>query len=145
MSDWVGQRLGADIRFVDHSGLGARSRASPEGFVRALVAAQTVPTGAVLKSVLRELGMRDEEGGGIESPVRVIGKTGTLNFVSTLVGYIQPPGGRELVFAIQSADTARRDRLTEAERESPEGGRAWTRRARKLQGQLIARWAGLYA
>lgn len=145
MSDWVKGSLGADIRFVDHSGLGAKSRVTPSEFARALVAAQRVPSGALLKTVLRDLGMKDDDGGGIESPVKVIGKTGTLNFVSTLVGYIQPPAGRELVFAIMSADTARRDRLSEAERERPEGGRSWNRRARRLQGQLIARWAGLYA
>ena len=144
MSDWAKARLGADIRFVDHSGLGAKSRVSAAEFVTALVAAQRIPAGPALKSVLRELGLKDDEGGAIESPVRVVGKTGTLNFVSTLVGYIQPPSGRELAFAILSADTARRDRLSEAERERPEGGRAWTRRARRLQGQLIARWAGLY-
>lgn len=144
MSDWAKARLGADIRFVDHSGLGAKSRVSAAEFVTALVAAQRIPAGPALKSVLRELGLTDDEGGAIESPVRVLGKTGTLNFVSTLVGYIQLPSGRELVFAILSADTARRDRLSEAERERPEGGRAWTRRARRLQGQLIARWAGLY-
>ena len=29
-------------------------------------------------------------------------------------------------------------------REEPEGGKSWTRRARRLQGQLISRWAGAY-
>ena len=52
---------------------------------------------------------------------------------------------RELAFAIFCADAARRDRLSVAEREQPQGGKGWTRRARRLQGQLIARWAGLYA
>jgi D-alanyl-D-alanine carboxypeptidase/D-alanyl-D-alanine-endopeptidase (penicillin-binding protein 4) len=98
-----------------------------------------------LKPVLRDLGMRDGDGEEIESPVAVIGKTGTLNFVSALVGYVQPPSGREMAFAIFCADVARRDRLSVAEREQPQGGKSWTRRARKLQGQLIARWAGLYA
>ena len=30
-------------------------------------------------------------------------------------------------------------------REDPEGAGSWTKRARRLQGQLINRWAGLYA
>lgn len=145
MSGWIGDRLGAKARFVDHSGLGASSRISPAQFVRALYAAQGLPSGPVLKTVLRDLGMSDDEGGAIESPVKVIGKTGTLNFVSTLVGYIQPPSGREMVFAILSADTARRDRLSVDERERPQGGRAWLKRARRLQGQLISTWAGQYA
>lgn len=145
MTGWIEQRLGARSRFVDHSGLGATSRISAQDFVQALVAAQSLPAGPMLKSVLRDLGMSDDEGGAIKSPVKVVGKTGTLNFVSTLAGYIQPPSGREMVFAILSADTARRDRLSVAERERPEGGRPWLKRARRLQGQLISAWVGQYA
>lgn len=145
MSDWAKARLGAEGRFVDHSGLGGDSRISAEQMVQAMVAAQATGAGGQLKAVLRDLGMRDGDGEAIESPVRVIGKTGTLNFVSALVGYVQPPSGRELAFAIFCADSARRDRLSVTEREQPEGGKAWTRRARRLQGQLIARWSGLYA
>lgn len=145
MSDWLRARLGAEGRFVDHSGLGNQSRISAQQMVRALVAAQGTPSGRGLKSVLRDLGMRDDEGGAIESPVAVIGKTGTLNFVSALVGYVQPPSGRDMAFAIFCADTPRRDQLSESEREQPKGGKSWTRRARKLQGQLIARWGTLYS
>ncbi|MEN9408927.1 MAG: D-alanyl-D-alanine carboxypeptidase/D-alanyl-D-alanine-endopeptidase [Pseudomonadota bacterium] len=144
MSNWARGRLGADGRFVDHSGLGGQSRVSAVEMVKALVAAQATPSGRGLKPVLRDLGMRDGDGAEIESPVKVIGKTGTLNFVSGLVGYVQPPSGREMAFAIFCADVARRDRLSVAEREQPKGGKAWTRRARKLQGQLIARWAEAY-
>lgn len=145
MSDWAKARLGADGRFFDHSGLGSDSRISPTQMVRALVAAQATPTGRGLKPILRDLGMRNGDGEEIDSPVSVIGKTGTLNFVSSLVGYIQPPSGREMAFAIFCADPARRDRLSVAEREEPAGGKAWTRRARRLHGQFIARWATLYA
>ncbi|MFD1808302.1 D-alanyl-D-alanine carboxypeptidase [Gemmobacter lanyuensis] len=48
-------------------------------------------------------------------------KTGTLNFVSALAGYITPPGGRQMAFAIFTADPDRRARLTVAEREDPPG------------------------
>ncbi|MBC2836400.1 D-alanyl-D-alanine carboxypeptidase/D-alanyl-D-alanine endopeptidase [Paragemmobacter straminiformis] len=144
MADWAQARLGVRARFVDHSGLGAASRIAPVEMVRALVAAQGTPMGAPLKAVLRDLGMKGEDGAAIESPVKVIGKTGTLNFASGLVGYIQPPKGREMAFAIYCADTGRRDGLSRAEREQPPGGKAWLRRARRLQGQLIARWAGIY-
>lgn len=144
MSDWARGRLGAEGRFLDHSGLGGDSRVAPVEMVKALVASQGTPSGRGLKAVLRDLGMRDGDGEAVESPVKVIGKTGTLNFVSALVGFVQPPSGRELAFAIFCADVARRDRLSVAEREQPAGGKAWNRRARKLQGQLIARWAGVH-
>lgn len=145
MTDWAAERLGARGRFVDHSGLGAESRISALEFARALVAAQSTPMEQTFKAVLRDLGAPEEGEEGLGGPVKVIGKTGTLNFASTLVGYIQPASGRELAFAILSADTKRRDGLSLAERESPPGGKAWLRRARALQRDMIARWAGVYA
>jgi len=40
-------------------------------------------------------GMRDAKGKKQPGhPVRVVAKTGTLNFTSALAGYILPPGGR---------------------------------------------------
>ncbi len=144
MSDWARMRFGMQARFVDHSGLGAASRVAPVEMVRALVAAQGTPMGGPLKTVLRDLGMKGEDGAKIDSSVRVIGKTGTLNFVSGLVGYIQPPKGREMAFAIYCADTTRRDALSRDEREQPAGGKTWLKKARRLQGQLVNRWAGLY-
>lgn len=145
MSNWAKAGYGIDPHYVDHSGLNGASRISAGDMVRTLVGARGNPNGAVLRSVLRDVGMHDAKGKEIEGhPVRVLAKSGTLNFVSGLAGYIVPPKGPELAFAIFAADTARRDKLTESEREKPEGGEAWTKRARRLQGQLIARWAGVY-
>ena len=145
MSNWAKAAYAIDAQYVDHSGLNGTSRISAGDMVRALVGARGNPNGAVLRSVLRDVGMRDAAGKVIEGhAVRVLAKSGTLNFVSGLAGYIAPPRGRELAFAIFAADTARRDKLAEAEREQPEGGEAWTKRARRLQGQLISRWAGAY-
>jgi D-alanyl-D-alanine carboxypeptidase/D-alanyl-D-alanine-endopeptidase (penicillin-binding protein 4) len=141
MSAWAGGRFGVSARYVDHSGLGGDSRISASDMVTALRASRN----GGLPGILREQGMRDEKGKEIKNhPVRVMAKTGTLNFVSGLAGYIMPPSGKELTFAIFSADTRRRDALREAEREQPEGGPQWTRRARTMQSLLINRWAGLY-
>ncbi len=146
MSDWGRAAYGVDARFVDHSGLNGVSRVSAGDMVATLVRARANPNGAVLRSILRDVGMRDAAGKEIKDhPVRVLAKSGTLNFVSGLAGYIVPPKGPDLAFAIFAADTARRDRLTEDQREKPEGGEAWTKRARRLQGQLINRWVGLYS
>ena len=101
--------------------------------------------GALLPGILRDVGMKDDQGKVIaDHPVQVRAKSGTLNFVSGLAGFIAPPGGRRLAFAVYAADVPRRDALTEAEREDPEGGEAWTKRARVLHGRLIARWAELH-
>jgi hypothetical protein len=58
--------------------------------------------------------MKDDKGAVIKGhPVKVLAKSGTLNFVSGLAGHIVPPpifwDGRELVFAIFSGDPERRD------------------------------------
>lgn len=144
MTDWVRVKYGVGSTYVDHSGLGGASRVTSADMARIFVAARQARAG--LQPILRNIGMRDAKGKVIEGhPVRVMGKSGTLNFVSALAGHIIPPNGRELVFAIFSGDVTRRDALTAAERESPPSGDAWTRRARTLQGQLIANWAKTYA
>ena len=146
MTGWAQKTFGISALFANHSGLGGATRISAGDMVKTLVGARSTVTGQILPSILRDIGMRDAKGRDIkDSPVKVRAKSGTLNFVSGLAGYIVPPKGPELAFAIFAADTARRDKLTEAEREQPEGGEAWTKRARRLQGQLISRWAGLYS
>ena len=65
--------------------------------------------------------------------------------MSGLAGYIQPTSGRELCFAIFAADVPRREALAMEDREAPDGGEAWNRRARRLHQQLIRRWVDLYA
>ncbi len=138
---WAKTRLGLDCDLVDHSGLGAAARVTAHGMVRALIAGDRALN---LRPVLRNVGMRDDKGKPVKgSPVKVIGKSGTLNFVSGLVGFIEPPSGRDLVYAIFSADTERRDALPMSARENPTGQRAWVGRAHLMQGRLINRWAGM--
>ncbi|MCU0903998.1 MAG: D-alanyl-D-alanine carboxypeptidase/D-alanyl-D-alanine-endopeptidase [Tabrizicola sp.] len=142
MSDWVGATFGVSADLRDHSGLGGRSRVTAAGMARILQQAGT----RGLREILRDVGMKDDAGKEIKGhAVKVLAKSGTLNFVSGLAGHVVPPApGRELIFAIFSGDPERRDAVPVALREEPEGGKAWTRRARRLQGQLVSRWAGAY-
>ena len=141
MSRWLAQTFGLKTAsFVDHSGLGGATRIAPADLVRALVAAGPA---SQLRSLLRSYAPKADEGAQAQG-VTVSAKTGTLNFVSGLAGYATPKGGPDLVFAIFCADAARRDIVPMAQRELPEGGRAWTKRARKLQQALLERWATVY-
>ena len=143
MSDWVEQVFGTRFDMRDHSGLGGASRVTAAGMAKVLVQAEAQKRG--LKPILRDVGLKDDKGNVIEGhPVKVLAKSGTLNFVSGLAGHIVPPSGRELVFAIFSGDPDRRDAVPVALREEPEGASSWNKRARRLQGQLINRWAGAY-
>jgi D-alanyl-D-alanine carboxypeptidase/D-alanyl-D-alanine-endopeptidase (penicillin-binding protein 4) len=143
MADWARARLGVgDVRFADHSGLGDRSRIAAQDMVQAL--AQPLAQGP-LRAILRPFSLRDEVGRARKQTlVKVNAKTGTLNFVSGLAGYVTMPSGADLVFAIFVADLNRRDMLTLQDRERPPGGRAWVGRARTLESRLIERWAAVY-
>lgn len=143
MRDWASQRLGLQgAHFVDHSGLGVAARISAAELAQVFLRAGV---DGPLRGLLRAHPMRDGRGNEMPGhPVRVAAKTGTLFFASALGGYITAPGGREMVFAILSADLERRDRITQAERDRPPGAREWTGRARTLQQQLIERWATVY-
>ncbi len=143
MNDWLAERYGAQgLALVDHSGLSDESRISARAMADYLVAARREN---ILPDLLREHPMRDASGAPMAShPVEVRAKTGTLNVVSALAGYAQPRGGRESVFAIVSADMARRRTIRAEDSERPPGARTWTARARNLQQTLIERWSALH-
>ena len=143
MNAWAKERLGmSSVALEDHSGLGDDSRVSARDMVKALIAARK---SMGIKPLLKEHPLRDEDRRIIEDhPLSVHAKTGTLNFVSGLGGFIDLPDGTELAFACFSADLPRRDALTRDQREDPPGGQAYAIAARKLQQRLLARWGILY-
>lgn len=143
MNGWAKQTLGMlSPALEDHSGLGDDSRLSARDMVIALIAARK---SMGIKPLLKEHPMRTEDRKIIEDhPVKVYAKTGTLNFVSGLGGFIDLPDGTELAFAYFSADLPRRDALTRDERESPPGGVAYATRSRKLQERMLDRWGIVY-
>jgi D-alanyl-D-alanine carboxypeptidase/D-alanyl-D-alanine-endopeptidase (penicillin-binding protein 4) len=143
MSSWAGKKYGmTGTHMVDHSGLSDASRMTAQDLVGALV---QVRKQGVLRPLLKPFAMRDSQGRVLKGhPIKVNAKTGTLNFVSGLGGYITAADGTELAFAIFTADTAKRARLKRADQEVPEGARAWNRKSKKLQQKLIERWGALY-
>ncbi|MGV8986462.1 MAG: D-alanyl-D-alanine carboxypeptidase/D-alanyl-D-alanine endopeptidase [Cypionkella sp.] len=144
MQAWAQDTLGLSAQFVDHSGLGEDSRVTAMGMMQALMAGEKRPSGAGLRAILREIGVKGEDGKPVKGgATRVYAKSGTLNFVSGLAGFIEPSSGRDLCFAIFSADTARREAIPVAQRERPPGERAWVGRARGLQANLLSHWAGM--
>ena len=134
MNTWIGGELGGlPPGLVDHSGLSGKSRISAIDMVRTLI---RVGTKAPLAPLLKPFPIDDAP-----VPLSVSAKTGTLNFVSALTGYLTAPTGRELAFAILTSDLSRRATLIEAERDNPPGGRDWAGRSRALQRRLLANWA----
>jgi serine-type D-Ala-D-Ala carboxypeptidase/endopeptidase (penicillin-binding protein 4) len=142
MNRWAIAELGLIApKMVDHSGLGDDSRLTAADMVRALVAAN----GAGLRPILKSIPLKDEKGRPVrDHPVQVAAKTGTLNFVSGLAGYITTRDGTDLAFAIFTADVEQRASIPREEREGPPGARAWNGRAKRIQQALIKRWDALY-
>ncbi|MFV1443324.1 MULTISPECIES: D-alanyl-D-alanine carboxypeptidase/D-alanyl-D-alanine-endopeptidase [unclassified Phaeobacter] len=143
MNSWAAATYGmTNTRLVDHSGLGEASRITPDDMVSALVASYR---DGRLKPLLKSFPMRDSKGRVLKAhPIKVTAKTGTLNFVSGLGGFMTATDGTVLAFAIFSADQQARARIPRAERERPKGAQSWNRRAKKLQQSLIERWGRVY-
>lgn len=144
-AEWVRQTFGlSTLRLADHSGLGAASRISAADLARFF--RQTQRTG-VLTPLLRSLPMRDANNAVVRNhQLSVAAKTGTLNFVSALGGSYDVPGSaRNLSFGFIAADLPRRAAIPESQRDAPQGTREFNRSARRLQQQLLERWAVAYA
>ncbi|MDF0603506.1 D-alanyl-D-alanine carboxypeptidase/D-alanyl-D-alanine-endopeptidase [Psychromarinibacter sp. C21-152] len=144
MSLWARETLGArHAALVDHSGLSDRSRLSARAMVTALSEAREQ---GMLPGLMKEIPMRNDRGEVLpDHPIRIRAKTGTLNFVSALAGYISAPGGRELVFAYFSADLDQRAAIREEDGEIPDGARTWKARSRLLQLKLVERWGTAFS
>lgn len=144
MNTWIEDQTGqTGFALVDHSGLGDQSRVNAAAMAKALFA---LDAKLGIKALLKDFPLRDAERRVIEDhPITVLAKTGTLNFVSGLSGFADLPDGSGVVFAIFCADIDRRAKLSVAERERPEGGVAWNRRAKALQQALIERWGVMYS
>ncbi len=140
MSDWARTRYGmSSTRMVDHSGLGADSRVSMTDLANMF---RLAGQDGALRAILREHPFRDSNGNlRPRTDMDVRAKTGTLYFVSALGGYLRAPGGRDLAFAICSADLARRARVAGGQVDRPEGTAAWAQQARQMKQELLVRWA----
>ena len=143
MSQWARSRLGMqDAKLVDHSGLGEASRLSAEAMALALA---RVHRAGALKPILKDIPMRDGNGKvNSAHPVKVMAKTGTLYFVSSLAGYATGPDGTEMAFAIFTANPKLRAGVDSARDERPEGSASWNKRSKRLQQRLIERWGTIY-
>lgn len=143
MSRWGQQRFGMHHTAMhDHSGLSDDSRMCAADLLGALIQAQK--SGA-LRPLLKPIAVRDPKGRVLKKPeVSVDAKTGTLNYVSGLGGFMTAADGTELAFVIFSADTRARQKMSDAEREGSSATRHWNGRAKMFQQKLIARWGALY-
>lgn len=138
MARWAEQRAGILPVFADHSGLGDASRVTAADMVRFLTA-----TGVrkAMHPLLKDIALLDQNRRRIKDhPGEVRAKTGTLNFVSSLAGYVRTAAGQDLAFAFFAADIDARERGKRAGDEQPAGVVSWNRDAKALQQRLLQHW-----
>jgi len=137
MADWASKALNMkNCKFVDHSGLGDKSKITAISLTRALAKAERMK---ILHPILKPIKQSAE--GIKQPPMKVNAKTGTLFFTSTLAGYAEGTDGRMIAFTILSTNSNLRSKIDRNSEERPPGYRGWSRRARTLQQILIDRWA----
>ncbi|MDT8346135.1 MAG: D-alanyl-D-alanine carboxypeptidase/D-alanyl-D-alanine-endopeptidase, partial [Thermohalobaculum sp.] len=138
----------AGFAFANHSGLSTVSRVSAERMVDFLRAAagRPVPEGTEpgnprlpggIARLLRPYSIAAKEDGAAFRDLTIVAKTGTMDFVRGLAGYIVTPKGKRLAFAVFANDIDRRT-----------GGvtridRAWMGRARGFEKALLRRWVAM--
>ena len=131
------------FRLVNHSGLTADSRVSPRRlveFLAAMARRQTerskrhprLPGG--ITDLLRDYSVAARNIALDTRHLDIAAKTGTMDYVRGLAGYIATPSGRRLVFAIFSNDLGRRVEGTQRI------DRRWMARARVFERTLIRNW-----
>lgn len=136
MQGWLAELgLNGEFHLADHSGLSADSRVTAMGMAR-LMAGPGLAAG--LPDLLKRDPLKEDLGADAAGRAAVAAKTGTLNFVSNLAGYATAPDGRRLAFAVLCIDPPR-NAATRGQ-EMPAGVISWTKRAKRLQRDLIESW-----
>ena len=141
MAVWFKDRAGIAPHLADHSGLSDANRVSAGQMVALLNADAVEPQ---LHPLMKSIAMVDAKRKAIpDFPAQVRAKTGTLNFVSTLAGYLVTDSGRTLSFAIFAYDPGAREASLSSLDEQPAGAAAFNGKAKSLQQDLLQRWAVL--
>ena len=131
------------FRLTNHSGLAADSRTSPRRLVELLAAiarrepktadgTARLPGGIV--DLVRDYNVAVKTVKLDYANLQIAAKTGTMDYVRGLAGYIVTPSGRRLAFAIFSNDLDRRQPGLERI------DKIWMARAREFERTLIRNW-----
>ena len=135
---WTGYNV------FNNSGLSRDTRISPTQMVAILRYARGQRYGrAVYKDLLKPYfvgGGRRER--GFPKDIKVFAKTGTINYVRALAGYMTTRKKRRLVFALFISDFRAREAAEKLRvKYKPMRVRRWMWRTRQLQRGIVRRWA----
>ena len=148
MNAWAAEVAGfapgdPGFRLTNHSGLASNSRVSPRRMAEFLAAmAKRQPASSKrhprlpggITDLLRDYNVAAKSIKMDYRHLDITAKTGTMDYVRGLAGYIATPSGRRLAFAIFSNDLARREEGVQRI------NRRWMARARVFERSLIRNW-----
>ena len=132
--DWRG------FAMTNHSGLDPAARATPDQLLAILELAETSHGIIALLPAAGWSGSLQSRLRSPDAALRVWAKTGSLDFASSLVGYVLQPNGRPLRLALSITDEAGRQARDAVEVPGPAMRRsidAFTTRARDLRDDLV--------
>ncbi len=138
MQLWAQREFSVDTaNFVDHSGLGDKSRITPSDLSSGLHKIFKERPGFL--SLLRKIKPRDNSGKiDDSSKLGIRAKTGTLNFVSALAGYVIEGANAPFAFTVMSQDLNRRSAAQANNLNvAPKGSKLWNVRSRRMQHQIL--------
>ncbi len=137
MERWATANLGgARPNFDNHSGLSDKAEVSSMDMVTML---GNNRAWSHLSHILKPFVVTDNSGNAMDLGRRVIAKTGSMNFIRGLAGYLEK-NGRQYAFAIFAADLQTRRSLASSQRDQPRGARTWSAKARRQQQVLLRHW-----
>ena len=140
MGRWAAARIGApeddpEFQFPNHSGLTLEARVSPRRMVQLLASLdRSEPRDTAVSTVLNRynIAARKDPPSILRAEVRA--KTGTMNYVRGLAGYLTSATGRRFAFAVFINDLDRRagpaDRVN----------KRWLRAVTRFERGLLRRW-----
>jgi D-alanyl-D-alanine carboxypeptidase/D-alanyl-D-alanine-endopeptidase (penicillin-binding protein 4) len=143
MGSWLENKIGNyEGNFSDHSGLGVGSMMSSHELIRFLKNSEWQASAI---NLMQSFKVKKTQSSTLKSYTNFIkAKTGTLNYVGNMAGYIETKSGRKLLYVILGSNLEKRNRLIKSDRDNPPEAKIWNKKIRSLQLDLIESWALRY-
>lgn len=143
MGSWLENKIGNyEGNFSDHSGLGVGSMMSSHELIRFLKNSEWQASAI---NLMQSFKVKKTQSSTLKSYINFIkAKTGTLNYVGNMAGYIETKSGRKLLYVILGSNLEKRNRLIKSDRDNPPEAKIWNKKIRSLQLDLIESWALRY-
>ena len=143
MQNWLKEKIGkSKTELVDHSGLGSKSKISAYELIKLL---EITGWDGNIFGLMNDHKFRKRNSAILKNYTNVVKvKTGSLNFVSNIVGFIETNSGNRMAFVILTSNMNERNKLKKEDRDNPLKAKTWVKKSRQIQLDLIEYWSFKY-